>query len=260
MWPVSGGWVIGACPHSVVYTAKSILRCEGAYDFVDSLRSLKHRPNVVISDIAHTVASCASKIDRHFFHPFEGRLGTADDLESEESESEERKKFSLPFLQQYNQHNHTLGCECHPITGSSDHYSLFDWFHEGNVKSSIEYLRRSSLVTELAGSIDTQTAEQFFSSLKRDIYFVNEMQPVRHLFLCRLIFHLHNEKVNKKLFQFQARATDKPIYFNSFGQVYHGSAVDTVSDDEGERQQDVTCDPLIDNRIRTSDAANRLYI
>jgi len=205
----------------VVYTAKSVIRGEGAHDYIDTLRSLKHRPNVVIADIAHTIALCGNRLQPTFFSPNDGRLAEVNDANLLAC-AENKASFRLPFLNEYHEHDHTDDCPCHPMTGSCERYSLFDWFHQGNVKAPSESLRYSSIVPELAGVIDTQTVEQFFSSLKRDLYFINEMQPVRHMFVCRLLFHMHNDNVNKKLYKSQTLATSAELLFNSFGQVYHG--------------------------------------
>ncbi|CAG2222369.1 unnamed protein product [Mytilus edulis] len=63
-----GGWLIAACPHSVVYAAKSLLRGESPRDFVDLMRSFKHRPNILICDIANRVAASGIKSPACFIH------------------------------------------------------------------------------------------------------------------------------------------------------------------------------------------------
>lgn len=57
-------------------------------------------------------------------------------------------------------------------------------------------LRKSSLVSEISGLVDTQAVEQLFSSCKKDLYFINNLSPTNHVFVFRLICHLRNKKKN----------------------------------------------------------------
>ncbi|KAI4804828.1 hypothetical protein KUCAC02_026441, partial [Chaenocephalus aceratus] len=59
------------------------------------------------------------------------------------------------------------------ITGSSDHYALLDVFHQCNSKDDGDLLRRIELVPELAGHINSQCAEQLFSGMRKNNYFLN---------------------------------------------------------------------------------------
>ena len=106
------------------------------------------------------------------------------------------------------------------ITGSSLHYALYDWFHEGNCTSPEEHLRKSSLVKETAGRVDTQALEQLFSSTKRDLYFLNNMSPANHVFMTRLLFDLRIKKANKDVYLKQQIAFDHHICLNQFGRVF----------------------------------------
>ncbi len=45
-----------------------------------------------------------------------------------------------------------------PTTGSREHYSLFDPFHEKNTGNPADSLRRVSCVRQLAGETNTETA------------------------------------------------------------------------------------------------------
>ena len=49
--------MLATCPHGVVYGSKSLLHAESTWDVVDILFSLKHAPNIVISDMAPMVAA-----------------------------------------------------------------------------------------------------------------------------------------------------------------------------------------------------------
>lgn len=79
----------------------------------------------------------------------------------------------------------TSRCEWDPLTGSSEHYVLYDRFHENNTKDSCDKLRKIQLVPELAGRINSQCAEQLFSQMRKNSYFLNVMKPTSHVFLMR---------------------------------------------------------------------------
>ncbi len=65
-------------------------------------------------------------------------------------------------------------------------------------------LRTIGLVPELAGKINSQCAEQLFSEVKRNNYFMNMLRPSAHIFLSRTSFTTGNLARNrKKLDQFK---------------------------------------------------------
>ncbi|XP_026103392.1 uncharacterized protein LOC113074883 [Carassius auratus] len=87
------------------------------------------------------------------------------------------------------------------------HYVLNDKFHEDNSKDERDALRKIGLVAQLAGKVNSQAAEQFFSKLKKNNDFLNMTLPSTHVFLMRSIIHHHNSQKNlrrleafKKLF------------------------------------------------------------
>ena len=88
---------------------------------------------------------------------------------------------------------------CHPVSGSSFRLALFDRFHEGNTKISAELLRRVHPVNELKGKVNTQVEEQLHGKLNRSNHVLNQMDPVRHIFMFRSILDKHNEDLNKKI-------------------------------------------------------------
>ena len=59
-------------------------------------------------------------------------------------------------------------------------------------------LRRIELVPELAGRLNSQVAEQLFSEMRKNNYFINNMSPSAHIFLVRNIVHHHNEKKDRQ--------------------------------------------------------------
>ncbi|XP_039472977.1 uncharacterized protein LOC120441713 isoform X1 [Oreochromis aureus] len=93
----------------------------------------------------------------------------------------------------------------HPVTGSSDHYVLYDRFHEGNTKDPKDILRRIQLVPELKGWLNSQVVEQFFANMRKSNYFLSNMSPSTHVFLMRNITHHYNTVTNKKLLERQLR-------------------------------------------------------
>ena len=70
----SGGWLTVACPHGIIYAVKFLLRGESPRDYLDVLRSLKHKPNVFINDMAHIVAKHGNIHHGNFFKPHDGRV------------------------------------------------------------------------------------------------------------------------------------------------------------------------------------------
>lgn len=88
---------------------------------------------------------------------------------------------------------------CHPLTGSSEHYVLYDRFHECNTKDPKDVLRRVDLVPELSGWVNTQTAEQLFAHMHKNNYFMNMLTPSAHVFLIRNIIHHYNKSQNESV-------------------------------------------------------------
>ena len=211
-----GGWAVGTCRHGIVYCIKNLLRSESPRDYIDLQRSLKHRPNIAISDVAHLVASLGNKTVPGFFGPNEGRLATA--TEENITKAEAGEKFHAPFLVEPEQDFDPNDQDTNPCTGSRQHLSLYDVFHEGNCKKRTEILRRSSLLKEITGIVDTQAVEQTFSSCKKDIYFLNNLTPTNHMFVVRLIFHLRNKQKNNDKFK-QQSSIFKSLSTNDLGQI-----------------------------------------
>ncbi len=99
------------------------------------------------------------------FHPFEGRVQDPSS-ENIQKAKEGKLKVHLPWLAHRKK---KLDPDCHPLTGSSEHYCLCDVFHQNNSKDERDVLRTIGLVPELAGKINSQCAEQLFSEVKRNI-------------------------------------------------------------------------------------------
>ncbi|XP_057712976.1 uncharacterized protein LOC130929649 isoform X2 [Corythoichthys intestinalis] len=221
IWGASGGWSVILCPHAVVYSLKFNLRAESPRDFTDLLLSWKHLPNVSVYDFARGLTTHANlRLPNALpFRPHEGRLAAS--LSDNISKAQQKKlKISLPWLTEKSQTPQKHG---HPLTGSSDHYVLYDKFHETNTKDPQEILRRIDLVPELQGSLNSQVAEQLFASMQKNNYFLNNMAPSTHIFLMRNIIHHRNNTTNARLLEKQLqRGLDShhlsDITLNDFGQ------------------------------------------
>lgn len=128
------------------------------------------------------------------FHPFEGRVQDPTP-ENIQKAKEGKLKVHLPWLA----YKKTLvDPDCHPITGSLEHYCLCDIFHQNNSKDQRDVVRTIGVVPELAGKINSQCAEQLFSEVKRNNYFLNHLRPSAHIFLARNILHHRNLGKNRK--------------------------------------------------------------
>lgn len=108
-------------------------------------------PNIVIYDFArglstHTDLRQPQTIP---FTPFEGRLmdPTAENIKKAKAGN---VKVSLPWLTCKKENPDPDG---HPITGSAEHYVLYDQFHEDNTKDARDSLRKLRLVPQLAGKV-----------------------------------------------------------------------------------------------------------
>ncbi|XP_076075834.1 uncharacterized protein LOC143046560 [Mytilus galloprovincialis] len=55
--------------------------------------------------------------------------------------------------------------------------------------------------------------------MRRDLYFINEMSPAVHVFVCRLILQFHNEKSNNKIKKQQSKLFPADMSFNQLGQL-----------------------------------------
>ncbi|KAL0152812.1 hypothetical protein M9458_051882 [Cirrhinus mrigala] len=196
VWGASGGWAVVMCPCAVVYSIKFNLRAESPRDYADILLSWKHFPNIAIYDFARGLATHTNlrEPEKLPFSPHEGRLAEAT-TENVQLAGEGKLKVNLPWLKTKKT---GTDANCHPITGSSDHYTLYDIFHERNTKDTRDALRRIGLVPELAGWVNSQCAEQLFADMRKNNYFLNTLTPSQHIFMMRNILHHYNTKCNIK--------------------------------------------------------------
>ena len=169
--------------------------------------------------MAHLVARHGNATVDNFFQPNDGRLrpSTAENLEKAK---EGIPCFDIPCLTAPHGHQPYIPDQhCNPLTNSIEHYALFDWFHEGNSKSDEERLRNVSLLEGVAGLVDSQAAEQCFSSFRRDLYFLNQMSPAIHIFVFRLLCHLKNTNKNKQLEKTLISDFGNDVMLSDYGQL-----------------------------------------
>lgn len=168
--------------------------------------SLKTPPTIYISDVAGLVARHANNRTRQaFFRPFDGRL-CEPTAENVAKASAKDLCVHLPWVKTMAGGGHvqsqsdegTEGLDKrHTITGTSDRFSLYDRFHQRNQKQEKERLRSLDVVPELTGLINSSVAEQLNRELANCRYFLCQLKDVHFMFALRLLFHLHNSKVNK---------------------------------------------------------------
>ena len=236
-WGCSGGWLTGSCPHGVVYFLKFILRAEGVRDYLDLLLSMKHRPNIIISDLAHIIASHANGnkqkefIAKHsngsahenFFHPFEGQAGDATDPNNIADAKRGMFEVSLPRINKIAAPLEGFTpTNKHPVTGSDNYLSLLDRFHEKNTNRAEEILRRVGCVKELRSKINTQVEEQLHSIFVKDRHFLNMMTPVNHIFLMRSNLDLYNISKNNMVVARLKSSCNRPLSYDRLGRILYG--------------------------------------
>ncbi|XP_016427102.1 uncharacterized protein LOC107754967 [Sinocyclocheilus rhinocerous] len=188
-------------------------------------------PNVIIYDFArglatHLILRASEKVP---ISPFEGRLA-----EPTQSNIELAKcgqlKVSLPWL---NTKKTVPDLNGHPVTGSSDHYVLYDRFHEANTKDSKDVSRKLTLVPQLAGKVNSQVAEQLFAKMKKKNYFLNMSLPSTHLFQMRNIIHHYNEKKNNKRLEGLKKTFGATMVTNVYGRAVFGNPCFSPEDPSG---------------------------
>lgn len=177
------------CPCAVVYGLKFNLRAESPRDYADLLLSMRHLPNVCVYDFARGLAAHTNRRQPQTFKPHEGRLMEATEANLVAAKS--GQAVSLPWLLTKKSSEDPGG---HPVTGSAEHYVLYDRFHENNTKDPRDALRKIELVPELRGWVNSQCAEQLFAGMRKNNSFLNMMSPTNHIFLMRNILHIHNTK------------------------------------------------------------------
>ncbi|XP_049333177.1 uncharacterized protein LOC111188491 [Astyanax mexicanus] len=222
VWGASGGWAVVTCPCAIVYAVKFNLRAESPRDFADILLSMTHFPNLTLYDFARGLATHTNLREPESmpFSPYEGRLLEPTD-NNVRLASAGQIKVSLPWLTSKKVVPDENG---HPLTGSSEHYALYDRFHEANTKDKKDALRKIELIPEVCGWVNSQCAEQLFAGMRKNNHFLNMMTPTSHIFLVRNILHHYNNARNTKTLEEMKKAlhVGMEIEFNSRGQTVMG--------------------------------------
>ncbi|KAK1900237.1 HMG domain containing protein 3 [Dissostichus eleginoides] len=223
VWGASGGWAVIMCPCGIVNAVKFNVRAESPRDYADMLLSFKHMPNVAIYDFARGLVTHTNlrEPEKMPFRPNEGRL-TDDTPANLLSAAKSALTINLPWLKFKKEPADTNG---HPTTGSADHYVLYDTFHEANTKDPKDCLRKIGLVPELRGLINSQTAEQLFSKMRKNNYFLNMMSPGSHVFLMRCTIHHHNIQRNEKTLTELWKISSEEIALDPTGKTVMASAL-----------------------------------
>nr|XP_054587210.1 uncharacterized protein LOC129152938 [Nothobranchius furzeri]XP_054587211.1 uncharacterized protein LOC129152938 [Nothobranchius furzeri]XP_054587212.1 uncharacterized protein LOC129152938 [Nothobranchius furzeri] len=219
VWGASGGWAVIMCPCGIMNSITLNVRAESTRDYCDMLLSFKHFPNAVIFDFARGLATHTNLREplKIPFMPNEGRLADATP-ENLQSAQKGDLKVNLPWLKVKKQH---ADSNAHPSTGSAAHYALYDTFHEANTREVKDCLSKISLLLELHGWVNSQVAEQLFSKMRKNNYFLNMMSPGSHIFLMRAIIHHHN-MLNEKTLADIHKISSADITLDSSGKAVMG--------------------------------------
>lgn len=192
----SGGWAVIMCPCGIVYSMKCSIRGESPRDFAETLLSWKHMPNIIIYNSANELAAQMKlrEPERLQSKSFEGWIidPTPD---STKQAQDGTLKVSFPWL---NFKKQVPDVDGHPITGSAELHVLSDRLHE-NSRDVRMVLQKLDLASPCSGRVSRQPAEQLFTRMKKNNYFLTVALPSTHLFLVRNIVHHYNTHRNKQL-------------------------------------------------------------
>ena len=131
------------------------------------LMNLASLPNVIAVDMANMVVAHAKNWGYDVFQPFQGRVAkcSAENIQKAQNGKLKVDWHWITTTSNVSSQATTVrsDCEqllCNPTTGSTEHYCLFNPFHEKNSTNPADCLRRVSCVNQLAGKINMDTAEQ----------------------------------------------------------------------------------------------------
>lgn len=202
LWHSSGGVLTATCPHEIVYCVKFLLKPESVRDMADIILSLKYPPSIIVSDVPHNLAPHLNRrAGREFFNPHCGRLvePTEDNIQKVEKKTLD---VSLGWLDRRFERASTdlniEGTDIHPISQTTNRYSLYDKFHEKNTSQREEFVRRTGLVRELVG-MNTETAEQVNGFLYKSLSYIDCTSPVHHIMEVKAILAVRNREINAKI-------------------------------------------------------------
>lgn len=173
-----GGVLHFSCTHGIVYYVNFLFWMESARDHSDGLLSFKYLPTCYISDVAGQVARHTNNRTKQlFFQPNDGRLcaATTENLNKAAQKDlsvhmEWVKNLRAPLPLQSNNDFDRFAAQ-HPVTGTSDRYSVYDRFHQKNQKRPEEKLRSLNICPDLRKEVNSAVAEQFNRELASGIHF-----------------------------------------------------------------------------------------
>ncbi|XP_036935332.1 uncharacterized protein LOC119008775 isoform X3 [Acanthopagrus latus] len=189
--------------HGVVYYLNFLFWTESARDHADGLLSFKQFPTCYISDVAGQVARHTNNRTRQlYFKQHDGRLcaPTPDNIKlavNKELQMDMKwvKNLRFPLPLQGSLDGDRVAAT-HPITGTTERYSLYDRFHQKNQKRPEERLRSLNICPSLRTEINSSVAEQFNRELASVRYSLCQMKEAHFKQTLRVLIDLHNEKIN----------------------------------------------------------------
>lgn len=187
-----------------MYYLNFLFWTESARDHTDGLLSFKHFPTCYISDVAGQVARHTNnRTNQLFFKTHDGRLCAPTSENINLAANKELhvdlqwvKNLRTP-LQLEEQPNSDRMTEKHPITGTSERYSLYDRFHQKNQKRPEEKLRSLNICPTLRTEVNSSVAEQFNRELSAVRYSLCQMNEAHFKQTLRVLIDLHNDKINR---------------------------------------------------------------
>ncbi|XP_054595991.2 uncharacterized protein [Nothobranchius furzeri] len=194
-----------SCMHGVVYHVNFLFWMESARDHCDGLLSFKRFPTCYISDVAGQVARHTNnRTNQLFFKLHDGRLcsPTQDNTNKAktkelQAEMDRVKQLRCPLPQQPEANAERMSAK-HPVTGTSERFSLYDRFHQKNQKRQEEKLRSLNICSTLRKEINSAVAEQFDRELASARYSLCQMTETHFKQTLRVLIELHNN-INTQL-------------------------------------------------------------
>ena len=174
---------------------------------------MEHLPNITVIDMAHIVANHALTSRKEdvikygydengiLFKPYNGRVADPENPENVANAIENRLEVSFPWICKHHQSKiarNDAREECHQVhsvTEKDIRLCLFDHFHEGNISSEIESLRKIGCFLELNRMFNSEV-EQLHLKFDSSKQFLNMLTSRNHIYLFRSIIDYHNNNEN----------------------------------------------------------------
>lgn len=187
-----------------MYYLNFLFWTESARDHTDGLLSFKHFPTCYISDVAGQVARHTNNRTKQlFFRNHDVRLCASTPENIQLAANKDLKvdlqwvknlRSPLPLEEQQDSDRMTAR---HPITGTSERYSLYDRFHQKNQKRQEEKLRSLNICPTLRTEVNSSVAKQFNRELSAVRYSLCQMNEAHFKQTLRVLIELHNNKINQ---------------------------------------------------------------